>query len=255
MIAAGVYDDLPEQDYLDDTDWLSSSMLKAQLPEFYRPFSGSDAADFGTAFHTRVLGNGRPIVGVNAASWQGKAAQESRTAIDGAGGIAVLEKDLPMLDAMEAATRSHAEAADLLYKQPGRSEVSVFAKVDGVPCKCRFDRLLSDTGVDVKTTAVGPGEYALAKVVIDRGYEVSADHYLRVASAAGLDVAEFKLLFVSKIDPYYVTVVDLDTSFYERAGVLRELALERWAHPEMVEAYPGAERRLTLSAPRWARLD
>jgi hypothetical protein len=252
---AGVYDDLPEQEYLADTEWLSSSMLKAQLPEYYRPFTGSDAADFGTAFHTRILGNGRPIVPVVAASWQGKAAQESRTAIDGDGGIAVLDKDLPMLDAMEAATRSHAEAADLLFKQEGRSEVSVFAEVDGIPCKCRFDRLLDGTGVDVKTTAVGPGEYTLAKVVIDRGYDVSADHYLRVASAAGLDVSEFKLVFVSKIAPdHYVTVVDLDTSFYDRAAVLRELALERYQHPEMVDQYVGQSERLTLTLPRWATL-
>lgn len=251
---AGVYTDLSNADYHAETDWLSSSQLKRLLPEHFKAGSGSqDALDFGTAFHTTVLNAGEPIVSVTAASWQGKAAQEERTKAYETGGVPILEKQIPQLNDMADAVFTHREASRLL-DGAGKPEVSVFTEVDGVPCKARFDWLADGYAVDLKTTASKPGK-DLAKAVTDFGYDVSADHYLRVASAAGLDVSEFWLVFVGKDAPHHVTVADLDATFYDRAAVLRELALERWQHPEMVEPYPGADSRLTLSAPRWARLD
>ena len=253
MIGPGVYTDLSNADYHAQTDWLSSTQLKRLLPEFYKTGGGSkDALDFGCAFHTTVLGAGEPVVPVTAASWQGKAAQEERQQAYAAGGVPILEKQLTQLDDMAAAVGSHVEASRLLTA--GKPEVSVFVEVDGVPCKARFDWLADGYAVDLKTTASKPGK-DLAKTVTDFGYDVSADHYLRVASAAGLDVSEFWHIWVGKDAPHYVTVSDLDSSFYDRAAVLRELALERWQHPDMTDPYPGATGRLTLSAPRWSRLD
>lgn len=253
MIAAGVYTDLSNEAYHSETDWLSSSQLKRFLPEHYRTAPPTDRSnlDFGTALHTTVLGAGEPVIPVTAASWVGKTAQEERAQAYASGGVPVLEKQLPQLHAMAAAVAAHGEASRLLTA--GKPEVSVFAEVDGVKCKARFDWLADGYAVDLKTTASKPGR-DLAKAVTDFGYDVSADHYLRVASAAGLDVSEFWHVWVGKDSPHYVTVTDMDSSFYDRAAVLRELALERWAHPEMVESYPGAYSRLTLSAPRWAAL-
>lgn len=255
---AGVYPDLSNAAYHEETDWVSSSMLKAHLPEHFRPHTGttSDALDFGTAFHTTVLGVGEPLWVVDAATWAGKDAKEQRASAYAAGQTPILAKQVPQLEAMAAAVKAHPEASDHLFRAAGDAEVSVFAEVDGVPCKARFDRLCLDDGfaVDLKTTAAGPGEFALTRAIIDYGYDVSADHYLRVASAAGLDVDRFVLIFVGKTDPFYVTVVELDATFYARAQVLRELALDRLQHPEMTDSYPGANGRLTVTLPRWAQL-
>lgn len=254
---AGIYDDLSNADYFRETDWVSSSKLKAYLPEYYKPSTGpSDALDFGSAFHSRVLGGpSEPIAVVTASTWQGRAAQEQRRIAHEDGKIPVLTKDLERLDAMELAVQNHPEAAELLYTPQGTSEVSVFTEVDGIPCKARFDRLNdSCVAVDLKTTAAKPGPTSLARAVLDYGYEIQADHYMRVAAAAGLDVDTFIFVWVAKDDPWYVSVVELDEGFYDRAAHLRDLALERMQHPEMVEAYPGAESRLVAQLPRWARL-
>lgn len=251
----GIYDNLSNSDYHGETDWVSSSMLKHHLPEHYKRGGSQDALDFGTAFHTTVFGVGDPIRPIPWLTWQGKAAQEERAAAYEAGEVPILEKDLPRLAAMADAVKAHPLASELVFNEPGRPELSVFADVDGVPSRCRFDKLLDvGHGIDLKTTAAMPSEYALVRAIIDYGYDVSADHYLRVASAAGLDVDQFSLVFCSKEPPHYVTVVELDQSFYERAAVLRDLAVERILHSEMVPAYPGANERLTVSLPRWAAL-
>lgn len=252
---AGIHKDLPFQDYLNETDWVSASMLKNFLPEYFRPFNGSPAADVGSVLHSRFTGDDTPVTVVDAATWTGKAAAETRTAVVASGGYAILEKDRESIDGMERSLRAHSEARRLLVDEPGAWELSVFAEVDEVPSKCRFDRLLDDgTAVDVKTTKAGPGSYELTKTVIQYGYDLAENHYRAVAAGAGIDLTGFCLLFVQNVAPYHVTVVELDEAFMERAAALRDLALSRYLHGQMVDPYEGATGRLSLSLPGWARL-
>jgi hypothetical protein len=252
----GIYPDLPFVDYLAETDWVSSSMLKAHLPEHFKPFNGSSSADFGSAFHARFTGDDTPIVAVDALTWQGKAAKEEQAAITASGGVPILVRDIETLDGMEAAVRAHSVAADLLVKQTGGWEVSVFAEVDGVPSKARFDRLLdSGVGVDVKMTKNQPGPHWLSKAVLEFGYEIQEGHYRAVAESAGIGLESFKFVFCQNVHPYHVTVVELDDAFRERAAVLRDLALSRHLHPQMVDAYPGQSQTLTLTLPKWAQIN
>jgi hypothetical protein len=157
---------------------------------------------------------------------------------------------------MHASLEAHSVARGLLVAEPGRWELSVFAEVNGVPSKCRFDRLLDNgIAVDVKTTkAPRPSEYDLVRAVIDYGYDLQAVHYLEVARAAGIDLERFAFVFVGKEPPHHVTVAELDPAFLERGAKLRDLALQRWLHPTMVDAYPGEREPVTLSLPRWAHL-
>lgn len=250
-----VHEGLPFQDYLSETGWVSASMLKNHLPEYFGPFNGSPAADIGSVLHARFTGDDTPVTVVDAATWQGKAAKEERAAVTAAGGYAVLLNDIPAIDGMESALRAHSEAHRLLVEASGLWELSVFADVDGVPSKCRFDRLLDDgTAVDVKTTKSGPGEYALTRAVLDYGYDMAEDHYRSVAAAAGIDLTGFLFLFVQNVYPYHVTVVELDDAFRERAATLRDLALSRFCHPQMVDAYKGQTGTLELACPGWAKL-
>ena len=94
---------------------------------------------------------------------------------------------------------------------------------------------------------------SLARAVVDYGYETSAAHYLAVADALGLDVQAFCLIFVTKTEPYRVTVADLDATFLERGRALRAKAIERALNPT-ADAYEGATGFLTIGCPRWAAL-
>lgn len=251
MCSPGLYSDLPNATYHAETDWLSSSMLKALLPEHYKTGGSRDALDFGSAFHTKALGAGDDIEVVAASSWRSKAAEEVRAKCDVDGVIPVLEADYDRILNMCEAIGKHGTARDLLYKREGTVEESAFAEVDGVPCRARFDKRIPGVILDLKSTSAKPGSESLRRTIIDYGYELSAAHYLAVAEALGLDVQAFALVFVSKAEPHWVTVAELDESFLERGRRLRELAIER--HLRKADAYEGASGFLTLDCPRWAR--
>lgn len=255
MIGPGVYDSMTGGEYFEQSEWVSASKLKRHLPEhYYRPPSAArDALDFGSAFHTTVLGAGDPVYAVTASTWAGNEAKTQRATAYADGMTPVLEKELPRLNAMREAVLAHPGAVKVLHGIP---ECSVFAEVDGVRCKARFDLLDEKrrVGVDLKTTSAKPNEQALVRAVIDYGYDLQADHYLRTVSAVGVDIDRFVFVFVHTQPPHFVTVLELDETFYNRAGILRELALDRLLHPEMVDPYPGAQTNLVAECPRWARL-
>lgn len=252
---AGIYTDLSEREYLATEGWVSASQLKTHLPENFKPFSGSGSADVGSVLHERFTRQGTPVTVVEAATWQGKAAKEAQAAAWAAGQYAILAGDVPAVDGMEKALRAHSEASRLLVDSEGSWELSVFAEVDGVPSKCRFDRLLDDgTAVDIKTTKEQPGAVNLAKAAVNYGYDLARTHYEAVAAAAGIEVTSFLHVFVQNVEPFAVTVVELDEAFMERGRVLRDLALQRYLHPEFVDAYEGQSGVLSVSPPGWARL-
>lgn len=251
----GVHADLSHREYLDAEGWVSSSQLKSHLPEWFKPFSGSPAADIGSVLHGRFSGDETPVSVIDAATWQGKAAKEARETVTASGGYSILSGDLGAIDSMEKALRAHSGAATLLVDQPGTWEVSVFTEIDGVPSKARFDRLLDNgVAVDVKTTRSGPGAYQLTRAVLDLGYDVQRAHYEAVAAGAGVELEAFVFVFVQNVAPYAVTVVELDDAFMERGMALRDLALQRYLHPGMVDSYPGQSGPLTLNLPKWAEL-
>lgn len=255
----GVYDDLSNAAYHAETDWLGSSQLKRHLPEFYKSGEPTGAMDFGTAFHSAVLGTGDPVLPVDALSWTGKAAKELQEKGRANGQVPVLTKDLPIIEAMAAAVKRHDEASRLLFAEPGRNELSVFAEETygdtTLQVRSRYDRLLDDgTAIDLKSMTGKPGSYSISRAVIDYGYDLSAEHYFQTGHAAGFNVESLTLIMVTKEAPHYVTVVDLDEDWYARGKVLREQAIDRLLNPSMVAAYEGATGRLELPMPRWARL-
>lgn len=260
-MSPGIYTDLSNMAYHAETDWVSSSMLKRLLPEHYGPEPATrKALWFGSAFHTRVLGGpSEPWSVGEFLTWDSKAAKEHAEKAEANGEIPVLARDVEQIEAMAKSLESHSEASKLIYGAGGQSEVSVFSEVDSVPSRARFDRLAQPMdswtiAVDVKTTSEKPNPSDLAKAVIRYGYDISVDHYMKVAAAAGVVVDEFVLVFVTKEPPHHVTVCYLDEDFMERGAALRDLALNRYLHPTMTDAYPGQTEPLTLQLPRWAEL-
>lgn len=263
---------LSNDEYHAKTEWFSSTMLKAALPEDYKPADSQAALDFGTLFHTAVLepdlldqfvALDAAKVGVKADGTQAsnptstKAWKDAVAEVAASGKTVVSQADLDKVQFMRDAVAAHPVASQLLFSEDGRSEVSAFATdEDGIRHKARFDRLIPGAGIDLKSTSSKPGEDSLARTVVDFGYDLSAYHYSTVAKLLGLDVQAFAFVFCSKeVDPrtglHLVTVAELDAEFLNRGRLLRDLAIERLTDPT-VPAYQGATGFLTISAPPWA---
>lgn len=267
----GLHTDMSNDAYHAHTDWLSSTQLKAALPEHYKTGGSQEALDFGTLVHTVVLepDNLDGYVVLDAAAIAGDNPKTGRpydnpvmtakykaakAEAEADGRVVVAREDWDKAHAMRDAITRHETANRLLYVEEGRAELSAFAvDEDGVRVKARFDRLIAGAAVDLKTTRSKPGEDALARTVVDYGYDLSAVHYLAVADLLGLDATAFAFVFVSKEEPHRVTVADLDEHLLARGRTLRARAIERHLNPA-VDAYQGATGFLTLPAPKWAQI-
>lgn len=269
MIEPGIHTDLSNDAYHGEPDYLSSSYLKSLIPERYtKPSGDSPALAFGTLVHTAVLEPDLldeyvPLdaekIGVKSdgsvaanplmtVAWKRAVAEAEQD-----GKTVVAQADLDRALVMRDAVYAHPLAAQLLSQESARPEVSVFTEDEsGVRHKARFD-LLAPVAVDLKTTAAKPGADSLARAVIDYGYDLSVTHYTTVAELAGITLDAFALVFVGKTEEPWVAVAELDDTFLARGRVLRALAIERHTNPA-APRYEGADQRLTLTAPGWARL-
>lgn len=270
-IKEGLHFDLPNADYHADADYLSSSVLKRQLPERYKEGGSQDALDFGTLFHTVVLepDNLAEYVVLDAAAIAGNNPKTGKpydsptmttrwkTAVAEAeqdGKTVVAQGDWDRAHAMRDAIADHADARALLFDGEGLREESAFTTDEnGVRIKARFDRRIPGAIIDLKSTSAKPGADSLARAVLDYGYDLSAVHYLEVARLLELDADTFWFVFVGKEAPHRVTVADLDDGFLSRGRALRALAIERLTDPT-TPPYEGWEKPLTLTAPGWARI-
>lgn len=268
-ITPGIRHDLDNDTYHGLTDWLSSTQLKAALPERYQPGGSQAALTFGSLFHAVVLepdtltnvtvldaaaiaGNnpktGKPYDAPHMTARYKAAVAEAEQ--DGL--TVVTREDWDKAHAMRDAVVAHPEAGPLIYHDDAAYEESAFAIDDnGVKHKARFDCRIPGRIVDLKSTAAKPGADSLTRTVIDYGYDVSAAHYLAVAELLDLDATAFTLVFVTKTAPYRVTVADLDDLLLYRGHDLRNTAIQRLTQVD-AEPYEGATGRLTLTCPPWA---
>jgi hypothetical protein len=270
-IKPGLHFDMPNEDYHADTEWLSSSVLKAQLPEHYKQGGSQDALDFGTLFHTVVLEpdslggyvvlDAHAIAGNNPKTGKPYDAPHMTAKFKAAvaeaaenGHAVVSREDWDRAHAMRDAITEHPDAKALLLDGEGMCEESAFATDEnGVKVKARFDRRIPGAIIDLKSTSAKPGASSLARAVIDYGYDLSAAHYLEVARLLELDADTFWFVFVGKEAPHRVTVANLDDTFLDRGRALRDLAIERLTDP-LTPPYEGWEKPLTLVAPGWAHI-
>lgn len=268
-IEPGLIRNLPNDDYHADTQWLSSTVLKRALPEQYDEGAMSQPAlDFGTLVHSVVLepdnlghyltadaekigvkADGTPAQNPTMTSAWKRFVSEA----EAGGKIIVAQSDWDRAHAMRDALKRHPEAAALLF-EAGESEVSAFAAdAEGIQHKARFDRIVPGAVVDLKTTGAKPGADSLTKTVLNFLYDLSAAHYLEVADLLDLGADTFTWVFVTKVEPYRVTVADASSEFIERGRALRDRALARLLDPDL-EPYEGATGRLALTPPPWARI-
>ncbi|KRC52146.1 hypothetical protein ASE16_03600 [Leifsonia sp. Root227] len=135
--------------------------------------------------------------------------------------------------------------------------MSVFAEIDGVPVRARFDALSSDgAAVDLKTTddATPSG---FAKSVAKWGYDVQEAWYDDVHDAAtGVPLGAFYFIVVEKSAPYEVAVHRLPELWVEMGRT--KAAEARRIYRECVETgvWPGYDTDVQfLDPPAWMVYD
>lgn len=258
----GILPDLPNDDYHAEQAHLSSSRLKALLPEHFKTGGSTEALSFGTLFHEVVLEphlidgyavlDAAAIAGDNPKTGKPYDAPQMTAKFKAAvaeaeqdGKTVVAQADLDRAFAMRDAVMAHDTARRLLENATKREESAFWIDDQGIAHKARFDGRGPGFVLDLKSTSAKPGERSLRYAVRDYGYHLSADHYLTGARALDLDADHFALIFVTKTEPYYVTVAELGPDLLAEGAELRAEALRRITDPT-ADAYPGASGYITL---------
>jgi len=213
--------------------------------------------DIGKAVHAKVLGAGADVVVVDADDWRTKAARDAREEARATGKAPLLTREFEAVNAMAEAVLAHPTARALL-SQPGESELSVFADVENVATRARFDFLPNRTdrrtvAVDLKTT-VDASLREFEKSVARYQYDVQAAWYLDTYRAAtGDDGAAFVFIAVEKEPPYLTAVHQLPLQWSEMGAVKAKRARQLFAECQASGEWPGYPNEVQLlTPPTWA---
>lgn len=241
----GLHYGLDERSYHDDTETLSASGAKILLGK-RPPAPDSDALLFGRLVHTVILEPHKldtyavlnaDVIGVrkdgspadnprNTTAWKDAvfaAKRDGLTVIDG--------QTLAHAQSLAAAVMAHPEASRLLTAATAH-EVSAYADhPSGARVRARFDLVLPDAIVDIKTCRDADPEN-FGKVVHALGYHISAGNYVDIARANGLKVDRFDLICVEK-EPtpggdYRVSVLEIHPDAIDKGRELMAEACARW---------------------------
>lgn len=222
----------------------------------------TEAMQFGTAAHHRVLGTGAEIVPIEAENYQTKKAQDARDAATARGAVPMLPHQLEALDAMGEALRRHPLAAELLAHW-GSPEQSAFwrDRETGVICRARYDVLptgrtsLGRVLIPDYKTAKSAAPEAFGRAVQERGYHQQAPWYLDGLRALGLadDEAAFAFIVQEKTPPFLVAVYQLDAAALMIGAALNRRALRLFAECQKSNRWPGYGEDIdTVTLPVWA---
>jgi hypothetical protein len=140
-------------------------------------------------------------------------------------------------------------------------EVSVFADVDRVPCRARFDALSGETrngiyALDVKTTddATPSG---FTRSVHKWGYPVQEAHYRDTYKASeGRDIDQFYYIAVEKSGPFEVAVHQVESFWLGMAQAKAATARRVFEECTASGVWPGYDPAPnTLTAPAYAVIE
>ena len=279
-LGPGVYLDLSDARYHADpapAPSLSSTIARVLLDQsprhawFAHPrlnpdhqSRGSKTFDIGRAIHRAVLGKGGDYVAyppemlaANGAA-STKAAKEWADEQRAMGCTPLKAEEVDVIGAAADAVTARLAAMGI-HLDPARSEVSAFAEIDGIFCRCRVDNAPADPRlplIDIKSTTDASTDAVIASIA-RYGYDVQAAHYLDTWEAATGERRRFRFVFIEKEPPHEVAVVELyDHEAAVRAGRATEGNEESLASDWMLDARSKAReaRRIwgeCLAADQW----
>jgi hypothetical protein len=252
----GIVPDLDERTYHSHPA-LSSTQARLLLdsPAKYKyslthPQEHKDAFDLGTAVHSKVLGVGAQAVVLDFPDMRTKAAREARDEARAAGQIVLSAADMAKVDGMAEAVLAHPEARQVLESIEGR-EVSLFADVEDVAVRARFDIYGGNRAADLKT-ARDASPKGFNAVVGRLGYNIQDRWYDEAHQAiTGMPLESFHFLVVENVAPYLVAVYELDYMWEDLAKERTARARELYKQCTATDTWPGYQSA-TLTPPTWA---
>lgn len=219
--------------------------------------------DLGSAVHSKVLGTGYEAVVIPAdmlasnGAASTTAAKEFIAAARTAGKIPLKAEEFqPIADQAEAVL-AH-PTARALFDQPGDAEVSVFAEIDDVPVRARFDFLPEQgerrrVAVDLKTT-VDASFREFERTIAKYRYDIQEEWYLPALEAVtgpmphGLE-PEMAFVAVEKTPPYLVAVHAITPEWKQLAVQAATRARRTYAACVESGQWPGYPEEIQYHAP------
>lgn len=221
------------------------------------PQPHKDSFDLGTAVHTKVLGTGANVITypdehlTPSGAVSTKAATVAWAEEKRADGFVVIgSAQASQVDGMAEAVLAHPEARAVLETIAGR-EVSLFANVDGVPTRARFDLYDGMNAADLKS-ARDASPKGFNTSVGRYGYHIQEQWYREAHIAVTrTELDTFKFVVVENTAPYLVGVYDLDFMWEDIAKERTKQARELYRRCMETNTWPGYQSA-TLTPPTWA---
>lgn len=272
--APGVYA-VPEAEYHADPcpePSLSSSiarMLIARSPMHakhahprlnpeWKPDDATDEKDAGSALHTLILGDGPPVVEIEADDRRKQATRDRIAEVRQEGGIPILSRKLEQLRACaDAAVRQAMGHPDLrgLFA-PGRAEASVFWQAGATWCRARVDWLPDDPTLpplDLKTTSMSAAPQAWERSLVSDYAMQAAFYEMGLEAVRGRAPEPMRFVVVECDPPYGLSVIAPAPSLIELARADVREAMAIWRECMASGQWPGYPAHTAwVEAPAWA---
>ena len=222
-------------------------------------FKQTAAMAIGSATHSAILepeSFAKQYVTLPAGKDRRSAEYKALCASHGTDNVLV-SADAHQINIMQTAVRANPVANKWLYQEPGRNELSVYAKdpETGVLVRCRFDRLL-DRGFspDLKTTT-DASPRGFSNIISKYGYAFQAALYLDTYFwATGDRLSGFGFICVEKAAPHNVMCYRLDDESIEVGRHQYRQALIKYAsclESGVWSGYDGADEETLIGLPNW----
>lgn len=236
--------DMPSAEY-HATKALSASMaftmveqcpLKAWGASAFNPDAQRETAthfDIGTALHLAILEpaeyEGR-TVHHEYDDYKTKDSRAVREAAYEAGKTPLKPLEAGLVQKLREGVLDAPEIAEKL-EAPGTSEASLFWEWDGIPCKCRPDRLPNDYSfvLDLKTANTAQPEALGRKAMVEGWFCRAAWYMAGVQAVTGVTPQTYWFAVIEKDAPHIAQLYEMDEKALVRGEqiIMRALALFR----------------------------
>lgn len=259
----GIYDDIPNEDYHNDSALSRSGLVNfARSPEYYQwrlrnPIKSTPAMDFGTHVHARILEPTRHReIYVSAPEGMKKTAKKKWEEFekDHPGKTVVTFDEMETVNAIAASVGKSETASALL--SGGKAEQSVFWEnpVHGFMCKCRPDYLNpgSKTVVDLKTTT-DISTIALTRAMSNFKYPWQHVYYMSgIENVMPCEYEQFVFVFIESKPPHTVAVRSISLEWLDYAKSEINSLIESYATCKAFKDWPGLPDEIEeIQMPKW----
>lgn len=266
----GIYDLDDDAYHADPVDPLSASCSILQLIDTKSPLHAMWAHpklhpsipepetkfDFGTAFHTMMMGVGKTVVPVNALDWRTKEAKAWRDDVRAQGKTPVLHADFLLLAAMVEECKSQLQGHDGAKNVFYEAEKSLIWKEDDYFFRIRPDWLSKDTDIilDLKATKTSAAPEAFQRHIFQMFYDFRAAFYARGYQAVtGRPLKEYRFVACEVEPPHALSIFSLTPEAMAFAAKRVDRAVEIWKECLSKSDWPGYSKKVVyVTPPRWA---